>query len=76
MKNGNLIPLQASELDAVAGGAASVISALHNGVDLINSLGLSGVGGILNSGLDTAGKALPPLAAPISIPGIVSALGG
>ena len=75
MKNGNLIALQSSELDAVSGGAASVISAGNNVAVLLNGLGLGTPANIVSSTLTTAGKALPPLAAPVSLPNILSAVG-
>ncbi|QRX83998.1 hypothetical protein [Glaciimonas sp. PAMC28666] len=72
MKNGNLITLQATELDAVAGGAASAKSILNNVADGVTSIGLPGLGKDITGTLNAAGQAVPLLDKKVSIPGILN----
>ena len=74
MKNGNLITLQASELDAVAGGAASAKSILNNVADGVTAIGLPGLGEDISGALTAAGQAVPILDKKVSIPGLLNSL--
>ncbi|KAF3997232.1 hypothetical protein [Glaciimonas immobilis] len=65
----NLVVLNASELDAIAGGATSVKNILSNITNALNALGLHSAAAEFTTTLDTAALILPFLDAPLSFTG-------